>query len=75
LDGNDKAPSFTSSSNILRRVAKSIEPFGFEVVLRRPPPVLKGERNRSWQQAGLFGQVDDCQKHKLECIHNSDLPV
>jgi len=49
-----------SPSSILRRVAYAVEPFGFELVPRElPPPLLKGECDRLWQQPDLFEQVDD----------------
>ena len=56
--------------DILRQVAYPVEPFRLELVPRElPPPLLKGERNRLWQQPGLFDQLNDGQADQFEYIH------
>jgi len=38
-----------------------------------PPPLLKRECDRLWQQPGLFDQVNNGQEDKLEDIHKSEV--
>lgn len=59
-----------SSPKVLGRVAQAVEPFCFNLVPRELlPPLLKGERDRLWQEPDLSGQVEDCQADKLWNIH------
>ena len=59
-----------SFPKVLRRVAYSVEPFGFKCVQHRPLPLLfDGNRDRLGKQPGLFGQLDDGQANELQCVH------
>jgi hypothetical protein len=41
-------------------MAQAIESFRLKLVLREfPPPLLKCERDRMWEQASLFDEVND----------------
>jgi hypothetical protein len=56
--------------SILRRVAYPVEPFDFKLWPRElPPPLLKGNRDRFWQQPGLFEQVQNCPTDVFKYIH------
>jgi hypothetical protein len=57
-------------STILRRVADSVEPFGFTFVQNDLPlSLLDGIRDRLGKQPGLFGQLDDGQVNKFQYVH------
>jgi len=57
-------------STILRRVADSVEPFGFTFVQNGlPPPLLDGICNSLGKQPALFGQLDDGQANALQYVH------
>ena len=67
-------PIIISLSNVLRRVAYPVEPFGFEAVQGDLPPLLiEGIHHRLGEQPGLFDEANGRLAKMLQHVHKSDV--